>query len=137
MDGFDKLDALMEGWDYKPSPRFVSLPKNEMKEIIDNSPEHQVHIFSADIQHNDSLNQDEVAVLLWTGGEMVMSTLSFECFTPQEGSSSPMPDFDKMSIGEYGHELVLGEYEAAADALLVDDKEDWHWKPPYSIPHSD
>ena len=121
MNAFDKLNDLMDELDFQPSPKFVSLPQERMKEIRENSPEHQVHILAADIGYNDLLKHDEVRALLWTKGGLAMAYMSFDFFTPQEGSSSPMPDFDKMSLDEYGHSLVLGEYEASAPSLLDQD----------------
>ena len=54
---------------------------------------------------------------LWRGN-LESLTVAFSAF--DESGDGIEPDFDQFSVTDYGHTIRLGEYEAAADAILYE-----------------
>ena len=112
-DLFDQLEQLLEEWGFSPSDKFVHLPQDQMREVIEEGT--GTYVLAADIVDY------EVIAMIWIEGQIAMSYMHKEIFNPQAGSSSPQPNFDEMRIGDFGHWLAFGDYQAAADSLLVKD----------------
>ena len=56
-------------------------------------------------------------------GDFSPVTVSLSIFKPS--SDGTKPDFDRFSIGDYGHSVCFGDYEAAADVIFYEGDPDY------------
>jgi hypothetical protein len=56
--------------------------------------------------------------LALTRGNLKTITVPFSMFPPS--ATGVHPDFSRLSLTDYGHTVRLGDYEAAADAILYE-----------------
>ena len=74
--------------------------------------------------------------LALTLGNMRTITVPWSMFKPS--GVGLQPDFGRLSLTDYGHTVCLGEYEAAADAILYEVDAEYRRKPGRnSLPQED
>lgn len=91
------------------SRQFRKLPLEQLTEVLRATPEERRDVFIGGV-----LNSEYGTLVLVRGNfERVMVPLSM--FRP---SGRQSPDFSKFELGDYGHTLRFGDYEATADVVL-------------------
>lgn len=91
------------------------LPPDELVEVLkDEHPQ--------DLLLGVAVDTERSQVLLYRG-DLTVVAVPFDWF--QVGPANPEPDFDQARIDDCGQTLALGEYEAAADAILYDFDDDF------------
>jgi len=94
------------------APDSKLLPLEELLDVLSASPSEAASLFIAGVV---DLQSQTVAL---TRGNMKTMTVPFSIFKPS--GTGIAPDFNQLSIADYGHTVRLGEYEAAADAILYE-----------------
>ena len=98
------------------SRQFKRLPLEELTEVLRALPDERRDVFIGGV-----LNSELGALVLVRGNlERVIVPL-----TIFRASGRATPDFSKFELGDYGHTLRFGEYEATADVVL------WEVDPDY------
>jgi hypothetical protein len=98
---FSKVLAQYEG--------MKRLPDDQLLEVLAAPNADELFIAGA-------VDRELDALVLYRGNlERLVAPLS--SFTPVPGAT---PDFERLEIGEYGHSIRLGGYEAATDAILYE-----------------
>lgn len=94
------------------SPGYHWLPKDELSEVL----------FDGSIERSDffiAAAADPVTqTLSLIRGDCQSLVVPFSFFDPS--GDGTRPDFTKCSVADFGHTVVLGAYEAAADAILYE-----------------
>jgi hypothetical protein len=90
------------------------LPTDELIEVLGSKD-------AADLFIGGIVLTAQSAILLYRGSLEPIS-IPMEWFAPRPGS--PDPDFSRFSVTDYGQTIRLGDYEAAADAILYEFDED-------------
>ena len=91
------------------SPSFVSLPVDQFADVMSLPKEDSQDLFIGGTL--DRTNK----LLSLVRGNFERLTVPLDVFRPSQKSR---PDFSRFSIGEYGHSLVFGDYEASAAYVL-------------------
>ena len=98
------------------SRQFKKLPLRELVEVLSSVPDERRDVFIGGV-----LNLEFGSLVLVRGNlDRVIAPLSM--FRP---SGRATPDFSKFKLGDYGHTLRFGDYEATADIVL------WEVDPDY------
>lgn len=107
---------------------YSTLVPREFEEVVTTvvvekqpQPEHSPYALMGYVRYEGSGEEDysgELVLLVLHEGEHKSVKCSLEFFRPQKGSSSPSPDFRRFQIGDYGHTILFGEYEAALNAII-------------------
>ena len=98
------------------SRHFKKLPMEELIEVLCSQPDERHDVFVGGL-----LNL-EFGTLVLVRGNLERVIVPLSMFRP---SGRTTPDFNKFEIGDYGHTLRFGEYEATADIVL------WEVDPEY------
>lgn len=61
------------------------------------------------------IKNDSLFASMLVNGELRDAELPLTCFKPSGDGTTP--DFSRLSLNDYGHSVIFGEYEAAADAV--------------------
>lgn len=86
------------------------LPPDQLAEVLTAS--HRADLFIAGVV------QKEAEVLILFSGDLEPVLVPLSWFVG--GERSPEPDFEQLSLEDYGHTVHFGEFEAAADAILYE-----------------
>ncbi|MCA9263013.1 MAG: helix-turn-helix domain-containing protein [Planctomycetales bacterium] len=85
------------------------------------TPEELGEVLVSDNRRNlfigGTVNHNSKTITLWRGS-LSSITVPFCAFEPSGNGTKP--DFSKFSVADYGHTIKLGDYEAAADAVLYE-----------------
>lgn len=86
------------------------LPAEELAEVlqVDNAK---------DLFIGGSVDDENQVIVLWRG-DLESLTVPFAAFEPS--GDGVTPDFGRLSVTDFGQTIRLGEYEAAADAILYE-----------------
>jgi DNA-binding Xre family transcriptional regulator len=90
---------------------FKWLPSDELAEVLLAPPDESRDLFIGGSYDPDS------QTLTLTRGDLEPLVVPVSLFRP---SGTAQPDPRRLAITEYGHTIQLGDYEAAADAILYD-----------------
>jgi hypothetical protein len=93
-----------------PDSRF--LPMDELLDVLSAPPAEAAGLFIAGVADMES------QTLALTRGNLKTVTVPFSVFQPS--ATGIEPDFGRLTLGDYGHTVRLGEYEASADAILYE-----------------
>lgn len=91
------------------SPSFVMLPSDQLAEVL-SMPVEQ----SQDLIIGGTVDQTS-GLLALVRGNLETLIVPLSIFHP---SGVSRPNFGRLSIGEYGHSVVFGDYEASVDFIL-------------------
>lgn len=98
------------------SRQFKKLPLDELAEVLSASPEERQDVFIGGVLNT------EFGTLVLVRGNLERVIVPLSMFRP---SGRATPDFSKFELGDYGHTLRFGDYEATADIVL------WEVDPDY------
>ena len=91
------------------------LPPEELAEVL--VTENKRYLFIG-----GTVDSENEIITLWRG-DLTSLAIPFSAFTPSDDGIKP--NFTAFSVTDYGHTVRLGEYEAAADALLYEFDSDY------------
>lgn len=93
-----------------PSTDARFLPADQLAEVL--TAANRADLFIAGVV------QKEAEVLILFSGDLEPLLVPLSWFAG--GERSPEPDFEHLSLEDYGHTVRFGEFEAAADAILYE-----------------
>jgi hypothetical protein len=95
---------------------FKILPKDQLVEVFSDSKEKARDVFVGGIVDSGT------GTLALVRGDLEQLAVPLSMFRP---SGTTSPNFQRFELGDYGHTLRFGEYEATADVVL------WETDPEY------
>ena len=98
------------------SRHFKKLPVEELTEVLSSAPNERRDVFIG------GLLNIKFGTLVLVRGNLERVIVPLSMFRP---SGRATPDFSKFELGDYGHTLRFGDYEATADVVL------WEVDPDY------
>jgi len=94
------------------APNSRLLPVEELFDVLSAPSKEAANLFIAGVADPQS------QTLALTRGNMKTITVPWSMFEPS--GTGVQPDFGRLSLTDYGHTVRLGDYEAAADAILYE-----------------
>ncbi|WP_197998736.1 helix-turn-helix transcriptional regulator [Gimesia aquarii] len=91
------------------SRQFRRLPLEELTEVLSATPEERRDVFIGGVLNS------EFKTLVLVRGNLEQIIVPLSMFRP---SGRATPDFTKFELGDYGHTLQFGDYEATTDIVL-------------------
>jgi hypothetical protein len=102
------------------SPAYRWLPKDELVEVLLNPDLHQSEVFIG-------AAADEVtSSLSLVRGDLRQFVVPFSLF--ESSGDGTKPDFSRLRVTDFGRTIALGDYEAAADAILYETDREYRKK---------
>lgn len=98
------------------APSFRWLPVEELVEVLAAPDEARQHVIGGAV---DAEQQSIVLVR----GDFSLTLATFSQFEPAGDGTAP--EFDNPAFTDYGHTIVLGDYEASVDAILYETDPDY------------
>ena len=98
------------------SPSFQTLPRKQLLEVLAAPQQQRQDVFIGGVIDRD------VGLLSLIRGNLERIAVPLSIFRP---SGTSKPNFTKFELGDYGHSVRLGDYEAAADFILFEAAPDY------------